>query len=754
MKFIFAFLAIVCEFFAVVTIIGLCSESLNGTAGTPILFIVYIIVACATWKAMTTGGNEAKQDGSDTTAVPFNQTHDSNCSTETRPSSVSLGTKLLAFYIVMGSVLSLVTFFVACSEQDSVLIDVTARICVGSSLRKVFLLLFAWKALKGRNWARILINFAVSFATVLAGMVAIVQQADQSNGMIQLNPTLLRYNWIFFIMSVFLGIGALYHLNSRDARKWFHLSKAQKRTENDSPWWIVVLLLLIICPILVFLKAVNKPIQQEHRFTQERQNTSVSSSFGNKSSQELKAPANNQAPPNSIPSNPPKETPRGGISKTSMRDQDFSLDEDRQYFMKPSRNEETSSKQVSRPPIHSNNSPVVQTEVIDGLVWLFTVKDGKAFVGVEDGSSTAISKQFAGELIIPNSLGGYPVVGISKGAFWGCRIEQVRIHHNVTTIDECAFFECKQLRSAILENGISSIEWSAFSDCEQLDSIHLPDSITRIGNRAFSGCKSLTAIVLPPNIREIGINPFAKCSNLNTIHLNPDNAYFVVHEGELFDREKKSLIAFPPHKWIQDCTIPNGVREIGESAFEEIGSIKQCHFPNSLTTIQASAFDGCKELRKVEIPASVAQIGSNPFRGCVSLSEITVANGNTHFFSKDGVLYDRENRTLLSYPAGKLDNRFTVANGTQTIGEWAFAGCTQLTTISMPASISSIQSFAFVGSNLEYVTFFGNCPTISQSAFMSSSYFRRGLKFFVPRQSNGWKDGIPGADFISIQYRD
>jgi formylglycine-generating enzyme required for sulfatase activity len=185
---------------------------------------------------------------------------DTGFSSELRPMMVVAGTKLLVAYIMIGSVLSLIMFFVASAERDLVLVDVAARICVGASLRRMVMLLIIWKMFKGRNWARLFINLSIPIIVALSGMVAIVQQVSQSLGMARLNPVMLQYNWVFFTMSAICGIGSLYCLNYRTIRNWFHAPTRRKGSFHDSPWWVLVMLVLILGPALVFLKASVWPI--------------------------------------------------------------------------------------------------------------------------------------------------------------------------------------------------------------------------------------------------------------------------------------------------------------------------------------------------------------------------------------------------------------------------------------------------------------------------------------------------------------
>ncbi len=82
--------------------------------------------------------------------------------------------------------------------------------------------------------------------------------------------------------------------------------------------------------------------------------------------------------------------------------------------------------------------------------------------------------------------------------------------------------------------------------------------------------------------------------------------------------------------------------------------------PQSLIEIQGSPFYRCYSLEQINIPKNVKNIDSNPFFRCNSLKAITVNTENNSFSSVDGVLFDKEVKTLISYPEGMEDENYTV----------------------------------------------------------------------------------------------
>ena len=94
------------------------------------------------------------------------------------------------------------------------------------------------------------------------------------------------------------------------------------------------------------------------------------------------------------------------------------------------------------------------------------------------------------------------------------------------------------------------------------------------------------------------------------------------------------------------------VTSIGSNAFGEFKSLTGINIPASVTSIGAYAFSECSSLTSIEIPASVTSIGEDAFCECSKLTDINVNNNNQNYASEDGVLFNKEKTTLISYPAG------------------------------------------------------------------------------------------------------
>ncbi len=99
----------------------------------------------------------------------------------------------------------------------------------------------------------------------------------------------------------------------------------------------------------------------------------------------------------------------------------------------------------------------------------------------------------------------------------------------------------------------------------------------------------------------------------------------------------------------------------------------------------------------------VTSIDGYAFNECSSLTSITVSENNANYKSIDGNLYSKDGTTLIQYAIGKAATEFVIPDGVMSIGEYAFYGCSSLTSIEIPDSVTSIGDDAFYNcSSLEY----------------------------------------------------
>ena len=176
---------------------------------------------------------------------------------------------------------------------------------------------------------------------------------------------------------------------------------------------------------------------------------------------------------------------------------------------------------------------------------------------------------------------------------------------------------------------------------------------------------------------------------------------------------------------LTQVTIPEGVTEIGESAFKYCYSLENVNLPNSLLSIGDNAFSDCVNLTNIVIPNSVTTIGDYAFYGCNSLTDVVIPNSVT----------------IIGYNAFSGCSSLTsieIPNSVTTIGSAAFYNCRSLTNIEIPNSVTTIEGYAFSGcDNLKSVVIPDSVAVIKNFAFNRCNNLT--IYCESTSQPSGWK---------------
>ncbi len=81
---------------------------------------------------------------------------------------------------------------------------------------------------------------------------------------------------------------------------------------------------------------------------------------------------------------------------------------------------------------------------------------------------------------------------------------------------------------------------------------------------------------------------------------------------------------YEPNEDIYELTVPEGIKTLGEKAFESCTKLKIVHLPESLLTIEDGCFKYCTELEQINIPSRVEKIGLECFVGCENISTVII----------------------------------------------------------------------------------------------------------------------------------
>ena len=229
--------------------------------------------------------------------------------------------------------------------------------------------------------------------------------------------------------------------------------------------------------------------------------------------------------------------------------------------------------------------------------------------------------------------------------------------------------------------------------------IELPDSVTRIGVSAFSGCEKLESVKLAEGLKEIGVEAFAGCRSLKSIDL-PESLEGINDAAFAGCSSLKSIRLPWGVKWIDGGAIPENILvqcyagTVAEAYAQGNGNPIE-YLVDALVDYEYTIEDGKCTITKyigsatnADIPAKtikgvpVTAIGDYAFEGCSSMTSVRIPDSVTSIGGH--AFYECTGLTSINIP-----------DSVKSIGYGAFSGCTGLTGINIPDGVTSIESYTF-----------------------------------------------------------
>lgn len=296
-------------------------------------------------------------------------------------------------------------------------------------------------------------------------------------------------------------------------------------------------------------------------------------------------------------------------------------------------------------------------------------------------------------------------------------------------------------KTATVGNGSSSNNNSGYYGA-QMGAVVIPDTVIKdgvtyqvigINQRAFYRNSHVTSVTIGANVSSVIPSAFAGCTSLKEIIVDSGNQYFCSSEGVLYDIGKLYLYIYPAQKTEESFTVPDTVKTIGHYAFYGNRCLTSIVVGRNVTSIYAGAFFNLSNLSDITLPfigtsekdtASFGKVfcmdyafnipeslkrvhilggklSSSAFSSCSSIEEVTLPEVPSEIpyacFSGCSQL---KKLTFAQIGATTQDGALVLPEGIESIESSAFSGCKNITSVTLPATLTELSNDAFRGSGI------------------------------------------------------
>lgn len=330
-----------------------------------------------------------------------------------------------------------------------------------------------------------------------------------------------------------------------------------------------------------------------------------------------------------------------GTSLTIVHEDDVTTDTDI-----PTTDTDIPTTDTDIPTTDTDLPPTTDTDLPgDEVITMTDLPEGLLFEMTAEGAViTAYTGPQEGDLVLPATINGVPVVAIGDQAFQDCYglSGSVIIPSTVTRIGASAFYGCGGLDGyVIIPASVKEIGDFAFFDCYSLTgSLTIPGTVESIGESAFAFCESMTGSLSLPADVALGSRCFQGAGFTGSItvpatmnlgaNVFAGTDLVITWEAPAFTWEQAdgaAVITGWNGPVTAGLTIPETlggltVTTIGESAFASIGLEGEIVIPGCVTTISADAFRSNPGVTSLTLNEGLVTIGEYAFGGCTGLTGV------------------------------------------------------------------------------------------------------------------------------------
>ena len=254
---------------------------------------------------------------------------------------------------------------------------------------------------------------------------------------------------------------------------------------------------------------------------------------------------------------------------------------------------------------------------------------------------------------------------------------------------------------------IVAIEKKAFVNNSQLTSLTIPASIVSVDDSAFFGCTELKKVVLKESETPIAFG----------------YRVFSIQGEQEWSIYPTSLL---------EVSIG---RDFSGTPFEYASNLSSVTLGKQVTQLPSDCFWGCSSLQTLTLPAACRTVGDGAFGG--TDIKVSVDNNNPYLYMEDDVLFQKDGNVLVYYPSFKEDRGYTIPDHVEKIAAYAFPSNRQLIQLTIPAGVKTIGNYAF-GGLYNITTILSHAvvpPTCSSPSYTFYGYMKQTPFLYVPKES-------------------
>lgn len=193
-------------------------------------------------------------------------------------------------------------------------------------------------------------------------------------------------------------------------------------------------------------------------------------------------------------------------------------------------------------------------------------------------------------------------------------------------------------------------------------------------------------------------------SELKTVTLSQFQADMNENDGISYDNDGELIEHFPEFRYFAAIT------DLGTS-FQEKDKLQTLEFSGKITELSDDDFKGNTSMTQITIPTSITSVSGKAFNNS-GLENYSVETDHTTFAVADGVLFNKDEDQLLSFPSGRKDASITIPDNVKSIASNAVYKMSALENVYIDAAdydyetVVALDDNAFTAADGKEITYY------------------------------------------------